>query len=76
MVRPGGDRATQKVGEFVAYQVKFIGDADLPAGVDWLIATIGNLVVCFIKTSRVCPTVLSEAWAAWEQRASKVAVSA
>lgn len=49
------------------YLVRFIGDHQLPEGVDWAFMRCESETVCFIKRSRVCPAVLSEAWVAWER---------
>jgi len=53
----------------VPYLVEFVADDALPEGTDWAIAAtdVGSTYF-FIKESRVCPEVLSEAWTEWEQR--------
>lgn len=48
------------------YQVRFVGDKDLPAGIDWAFAGVAGDALFFIKESRVTPEVLGEAWAAWD----------
>jgi hypothetical protein len=56
----------------VPYLVEFVADTALPEHTDWAIATtdVGSTYF-FIKESRVAPDVLSEAWAAWEERRSR-----
>jgi hypothetical protein len=45
-------------------RVRFVEDAELPAEVDWAIARDARGRMFFVKASKVCPEVLSEAWAA------------
>ena len=53
---------------FVPYQVRFTDDSGLPADTDWVIARRGGVSYLFVKESRLCPELLAEAWAAWENR--------
>lgn len=50
------------------YQVRFTDESDLPAGTDWVIARREGVSYLFVKESRLCPELLAEAWAAWENR--------
>lgn len=47
------------------FRVMYVGDERLPEGTDWAIARLdGGRMIAFVKTSKVCPALLSEAWAA------------
>lgn len=45
------------------YGVKFVGDNDLPAGHDWLLARTAGRTLLFIREASMSPQVLEEAWA-------------
>ena len=47
------------------HKVEFVGDGDLPEGVEWaLYMAPGEAVVLFVE-SALCPRVLEEAWEAY-----------
>lgn len=53
------------------HEVRFIDDNDLPGGVDWtFVVTDEGRVLFFVKRSRICPEVLTESWAAWQDYSS------
>lgn len=64
------------------YQVRFVSDHSLPAGVTWVFARLAGETILFIKQSAIDVTsghcdALTRAWAAWEAaEARSVALTA
>lgn len=44
------------------YEVAFVADEALPAEQDWVVAEVEGDFYALVKRSRVCPSVLTEAW--------------
>lgn len=58
------------------YQVVFVEDEALPAAQDWALVRAPGVFYAFLKQSKLTPTVLADAWAAFVQFLSEPDVRA
>ena len=50
------------------HRVEFVGETDLPAGVDWLMTRCGEAHTLFVRDTAPLCQVLSEAWVAFHRQ--------
>jgi hypothetical protein len=47
--------------------VRFANDDELPPGQDWMLLEVEGKTYCVVRSSKVCPEVLEEAWAGYRR---------
>lgn len=58
------------------YEIRFVEAHQLPAGHDWMLIETPAECVAVIRGDAVCPTVLSQCWAAYRATTVAPALSA
>lgn len=49
------------------HTVEFVGDQDMPDGIDWLMIEAEGAVICALRRSTLCPRVIEEAWSVYRE---------
>jgi hypothetical protein len=52
------------------HEIRFVTDDEMPDGLDWMLLEVGDDVHCILRRSRICESVLEDAWAGYRALAA------